>query len=364
MKELLCLWRWNKTKNNLEGWLLVVTRTPLQKVRRQKMIILIYHEWLLEQESLTQTTTWVCRKLTCAPLSSSSSTVISADVPFSLTVECLPCQKKYTHFSFPTALTCCSPFCLLPTAKQKAQAEESTLAIGWNCTCLNFICQLSTIPSRTNVHLEEHQVSKPVCSLCKVGIVSSGGCKPTGRGAWVGYRRRCRKNWYCLERNNWHDLSQSACEMVCPVMLPEECYSSFSTLHTVLWQQQRSWLLRDTAEKATGTEVFLGIKWYWTRKHTEQKNTKAVFCSQRKGNSGLGKLYLCVKTNSVCWSIMWVRSNLLGFGLEDWCLVVISVYSKWNSTTQPVIKYFTPSSAGWRGTIKSKTKTPKTNQKL
>lgn len=31
---------------------------------------------------------------TCAPLSSSSSTVISADVPFSLTVECRPCQKK------------------------------------------------------------------------------------------------------------------------------------------------------------------------------------------------------------------------------------------------------------------------------
>lgn len=31
---------------------------------------------------------------TCAPRSSSSSTVISADVPFSLTVELRPCQKK------------------------------------------------------------------------------------------------------------------------------------------------------------------------------------------------------------------------------------------------------------------------------
>lgn len=32
--------------------------------------------------------------LTWAPLSSSSSTVIRADVPFSLTVDCRPCQKK------------------------------------------------------------------------------------------------------------------------------------------------------------------------------------------------------------------------------------------------------------------------------
>lgn len=53
---------------------------------------------------------------TWAPLSSSSSTVIRADVPFSLTVDCRPCQKKQTHFSLPATLMECSPFCRLPTA--------------------------------------------------------------------------------------------------------------------------------------------------------------------------------------------------------------------------------------------------------
>lgn len=180
-------------------------KTTFTENEEAKKITHVYCQWLLGQASLTRTAIWVCRKLTCAPLSSSSSTVISADVPFSLTVECLPCQKKYTHFSFPTALTCCSPFCLLPTAKQKAHAEESTLAIGLNSTWFNLVCQLSTIPSRTG------KIKCPIggtlglqasTSPCKVGIVSSGGCKPTCRDACVGQRKRCRKNWYYLEKNN------------------------------------------------------------------------------------------------------------------------------------------------------------------
>lgn len=132
--------------------------------------------------------TKICRKLTCAPLSSSSSTVISADVPFSLTVECLPCQKKYTHFSFPTALTCCSPFCLLPTAKQKAHAEESTLSAGLSGTWFNLICQLSATLARTGKMKQPiggtsgHQASM---LLCKAGITSLGGCKPKCRDAHV-----------------------------------------------------------------------------------------------------------------------------------------------------------------------------------
>lgn len=184
-------------------------------------------------------------------------------------MECLPCQKKYTHFSFPTALTCCSPFCLLPTAKQKAHAEESTLAIGLNSTWFNLICQLSTIPSRTG------KIKCPIggtlglqasTSPCKVGVVSSGGCKPTD--ACAGQRKRCRKNWYYLEKNNWHRLSQSACEMVRPVMLPDEYITAHFPHYTQFFGSRRvagCWGILETAtaEKATGIQEksFL-VKWY------------------------------------------------------------------------------------------------------
>lgn len=217
-----------------------MARTRLRKGGRQKRSFPFTVSGYPDRRSLPALPP---RKLTCAPLSSSSSTVMSADVPFSLTVECLPCQKKYTHFSFPTARTCCSPFCLLPTAKQRAHAEESTLAIGLNSTWFNLICQLSTIPSRTG---------KKKCaiggtlglqasgSLCRAGVVSSGGCKPTGRDACVGWRKRCRKTWYYLEKNNWQHLSQFACEMACPVMLPEECIMAHFPHYTLFFGSRRA----------------------------------------------------------------------------------------------------------------------------
>lgn len=204
-------------------------------------------------------------------------------------MECLPCQKKYTHFSFPRALTCCSPFCLLPTAKQKAHAEKSTLAIGLNSTWFNLICQLSTSPSRTGKIKcpTGRTLGLQASNVPQVGIVSSGGCKPTERDACVGQRKRCRKNWYYLEENNWHHLSQFACEMVHPVMLPEECIMAHFPHYTLFFGSRRVAGWNNTGNSNSWEsyrhkrKVFLG-KVILERKTTEQKNTKAVFCSHKK----------------------------------------------------------------------------------
>src|SRR4029434_9388500 len=68
------------------------------------------------KHTYTHTHTHDCVPLlqTCAPLSSSSSTVMSAEVPFSLTLEFLPCQQKYTQRYFPGPITR-SEFSLFPT---------------------------------------------------------------------------------------------------------------------------------------------------------------------------------------------------------------------------------------------------------
>lgn len=170
-----------------------------------------------------------------------------------------------------------SPYLLLsflPASNCKTEStcwRLSSLAIGLNSTWFNLICQLSTIPSRTG------KIKSPIggtlrlqasISPCKIGIVSSGGCKPTGRDACVGQRKRCRKNWYYLEKNNWHHLSQFACEMVCPVMLPEECIMAHFPHYTLFFGSRTvagCWVILETAtvEKATGIkEKSFLVKWY------------------------------------------------------------------------------------------------------
>lgn len=60
----------------------------------------------------------VCDKLilTCEPLKLPSSTVIRAEVPFSLMLEWRPCQKKQAVLSLPGAPALSSPgFCRFPT---------------------------------------------------------------------------------------------------------------------------------------------------------------------------------------------------------------------------------------------------------
>jgi len=62
---------------------------------------------------------------TCAPLWLPSSTVIRAEVPFSLTLESLPCQKKQAVLSLPGAPALSSPgFCRFPTDGTKRESSR------------------------------------------------------------------------------------------------------------------------------------------------------------------------------------------------------------------------------------------------
>lgn len=62
--------------------------------------------------------------LTCDPLWLPSSTVIRAEVPFSLTLEWRPCQKKQADLSLPGAPALSSPgFCRFPTDRNRRELQ-------------------------------------------------------------------------------------------------------------------------------------------------------------------------------------------------------------------------------------------------